>query len=147
VRQVLDNPALTTDVIVGFPGETEADFQATCEVAEAVGFSKIHIFPFSPRKTTAAAEMTGQVSPAVKSERAQRLAELEATLRERYFASLLGRHSRVLVETASPADGTVAGTTGRYAPCELPGGADSIGTFVPVRVERVAGGRLVASRC
>ena len=79
--EMLDRPALTTDIIVGFPGETEDDFLATCRVAEEVGFSKIHIFPFSARRGTPAAEMADQVDPAVKADRARRLAELERTLR------------------------------------------------------------------
>src|SRR5437899_2928995 len=57
VRESLDNPAITTDIIVGFPGESEADFAATCHVSHECGFSKIHIFPFSPRKGTPAAKM------------------------------------------------------------------------------------------
>ena len=72
--RTLDRPALTTDIIVGFPGETEDDFLATCQVAEEVGFSKIHIFPFSARRGTPAAEMADQVHPAVKADRAARLA-------------------------------------------------------------------------
>ena len=64
VRESLDNPAITTDIIVGFPGETEADFEATCRVSRECGFSKIHIFPFSPRKGTPAAEMTDMVAAA-----------------------------------------------------------------------------------
>ncbi len=99
VRQALDRPALTTDIIVGFPGETEDDFLATCQVAEEVGFSKIHIFPFSARRGTPAAEMSDQVDPATKAERARRLAELELTLRARYFDQLVGRGVRVLVES------------------------------------------------
>ena len=74
VRESLDEPALTTDIIVGFPGETEDDFAATCHVAAEVGFSKIHIFPFSRRRGTPAADMTDQVEPAVKAERVRRLA-------------------------------------------------------------------------
>ena len=58
VRETLDHPAITTDIIVGFPGETEADFEATCRVSRECGFSKIHIFPFSARKGTPAAEMS-----------------------------------------------------------------------------------------
>ncbi|MFM2094715.1 MAG: Threonylcarbamoyladenosine tRNA methylthiotransferase MtaB, partial [Planctomycetota bacterium] len=61
IRRSLKNPALTTDIIVGFPGETEADFAETCAVSRAAGFSKLHLFPFSPRRGTPAAEMPDQV--------------------------------------------------------------------------------------
>src|SRR4030095_1273229 len=87
VREALDNPAITTDVIVGFPGETEADFEATCRVSRECGFSKIHIFPFSRRMGTPAAEMGEQISPEVKNERWHQLTELESNLRVAYFQS------------------------------------------------------------
>lgn len=98
-REELDQPAFTTDIIVGFPGETESDFDATCRVAEQVGFSKIHIFPFSARRGTDAADMPHQVSADVKTERSRRLARLEQELRTRYFTSLRGKKLRVLVES------------------------------------------------
>ncbi len=102
VRDTLELPALTTDIIVGFPGETEAEFADTCRMARTVGFSKIHIFPFSARPGTAAATMPGQIDPAVKAERCRRLAELEGELRDEYFARLVG--SRVA------GDGRIAGS-------------------------------------
>ena len=147
LQTALDTPAITTDIIVGFPGETEADFQATCDVAEAVGFSRIHIFPFSPRKTTAAATMPDQVPPAVKAERTQRLAAHEARLRDRYFASLIGRELQVLVESPAQSPRAMFGTTCRYAPFELPGTAEDMGRFVRVRAEKVDAGRILGSRC
>ncbi|HEV3136265.1 MAG TPA: tRNA (N(6)-L-threonylcarbamoyladenosine(37)-C(2))-methylthiotransferase MtaB [Pirellulales bacterium] len=142
LSDALDRPALTTDIIVGFPGETDEDFAATCRVSEEVGFCKIHIFPFSPRRTTPAAEMPDQIAPEVKSERCRQLAQLETQLRERYFTSLLGRQLEVLVE--SPADrlGYVVGTACRHAPVELPGGEDSIGRLLRVTAGEVANGRI-----
>lgn len=128
----LDQPALTTDIIVGFPGETEQDFSDTCRVAEEVGFSKIHIFPFSPRRGTPAAEMTDQVASDVKSERCSRLAELELALRKRYFDSLLGRELEVLVEGPSDTPGQMAGTACRYAPTRVPGGPEMVGRLLRV---------------
>jgi threonylcarbamoyladenosine tRNA methylthiotransferase MtaB len=120
VRERLDNPAITTDIIVGFPSESEADFQATCRVSRECGFSKIHIFPFSPRKGTPAAEMTDQISPEEKSDRCQRLAEVETDLRQAYFKSLIGCRLTVLVEGASEdRAGYVRGTSCRYAPVEV----------------------------
>jgi threonylcarbamoyladenosine tRNA methylthiotransferase MtaB len=147
VQNTLDAPAITTDIIVGFPGETEADFTATCEVAETVVFSRIHIFPFSPRKSTAAAAMPDQVAPAVKAERAQRLAALEARLRDRYFARLIGRELQVLVESPAQTPDAVFGTTCRYAPFELPGMGASMGHFVRARAERIDAGRILGRRC
>jgi threonylcarbamoyladenosine tRNA methylthiotransferase MtaB len=136
LRESLDNPAITTDVIVGFPGETDDDFAATLRVARDCGFSKIHIFPFSPRKGTPAAEMTDQVAPPVKAERKERLAELERELRETYFRSLIGRELTVLVEGPSErTPGGWAGTSCRYAPVEIAAGsAAAEWSLVQVRV-------------
>jgi threonylcarbamoyladenosine tRNA methylthiotransferase MtaB len=129
----LDRPAITTDIIVGFPGETEADFDATCQVAEEVGFSKIHIFPFSARKGTLAATMPGQVAPQTKADRVRRLADLESELRARYFAGLLGHELEVLIETpVTDRPGWMAGTACRYATVELPGTLAQIGRFAKV---------------
>jgi threonylcarbamoyladenosine tRNA methylthiotransferase MtaB len=144
VQKTLDEPAMTTDIIVGFPGETEDDFAVTCRVAEEVGFSKIHIFPFSPRRTTPAAAMSGQVAPAVKSDRVNRLAELERRLRDQYFARLLGRELEVLVESSAGEPGRMIGTSCRYAPVELPGRERDAGRFVLATAQRVADGRIEA---
>ncbi len=108
VRRALEWPALSTDIIVGFPGETDADFAATCELVREIGFSKIHCFPFSARRGTPAAEMPDQVPPAVRAERGRKLAEIEATLRRQYFESLVGRPLRVLVEGTTATEGAGA---------------------------------------
>jgi threonylcarbamoyladenosine tRNA methylthiotransferase MtaB len=146
VREALDQPALTTDIIVGFPGETEVDFLDTCRVAEEAGFSKIHVFPYSARRTTVAAEMPDQVPHAVKAERVDRLRELEATLRDRYFASLRGRELQVLVEgplTERP--GYMLGTSCRYTPIELPADVKTRGNFVSAVAGGISGGRILSA--
>jgi threonylcarbamoyladenosine tRNA methylthiotransferase MtaB len=143
--ETLDQPAFTTDIIVGFPGETEADFAATCAVAREVGFSKIHIFPFSPRPGTPAAEMDTQVVPEIKAARCRRLGELETELRDRYFRQLAGRRLRVLVESPVPErPGYMVGTSCRYAPVELPGDVELRRKFVDVIVGVVVAGRILA---
>jgi threonylcarbamoyladenosine tRNA methylthiotransferase MtaB len=144
VREALDRPALTTDVIVGFPGESEADFEQTCRVVQEIGFSKIHIFPFSPRGGTPAADMPDQVAAPVKTARVRRLAELEQNLRERYFRSLIGRRLRVLVESPSErlAD-HVVGTSCRYAPVELATADRTCGRLVDAIASSVVAGRWI----
>jgi threonylcarbamoyladenosine tRNA methylthiotransferase MtaB len=145
VRERLDRPALTTDVIVGFPGETEDDFAATCRACEEVGFSKIHVFPFSPRRTTPAAELGDQVDPQVKADRCRRLTELEQRLRQRYFASLRGSELTVLVESSGERSGLVVGTACRYAPVELTANESCVGRFVRVIAGEFANGRIQAA--
>jgi threonylcarbamoyladenosine tRNA methylthiotransferase MtaB len=147
VRESLDNPAITTDIIVGFPGETEADFAATCRVSRECGFSKIHIFPFSPRKGTPAAEMADMVSPQEKSDRHERLAEVEAELRQAYFQSLVGRRLTVLVEGASETmPGGWVGTSCRYAPVEICSGNSLAGQLVDVEAREVRGDTVLCTQ-
>ncbi|MBN1910600.1 MAG: tRNA (N(6)-L-threonylcarbamoyladenosine(37)-C(2))-methylthiotransferase MtaB [Pirellulales bacterium] len=137
-QRMLDQPALTTDAIVGFPGETEADFEATCRVVEAVGFSKVHVFPFSPRQGTPAAEMPDQVPVPIRHARAARLAEVAAPCRTAYARSLVGRRLQVLVESPVAArPGRVVGTSDRYLPVELPGNSDLLGQLVSVTITDV----------
>jgi threonylcarbamoyladenosine tRNA methylthiotransferase MtaB len=138
VRERLDNPAITTDIIVGFPGESDADFEATCRVSRESGFSKIHIFPFSARKGTPAAEMADKVAPEVKAERYARLAALEVELRGKYFQSLIGQRLTVLVE--GPLDrstGRFRGTACRYAPVEMLANEAEVGNLVDVQPVRL----------
>jgi len=111
VRARLDNPALTTDILVGFPGETDRDFLATCRAVEQVGFSKIHIFPFSPRPGTAAAQMPDRPPSEVVRRRCAQLQEIGRQLRRRYMDSLLGRSIEVLAEEVlAPLDATDLGS-------------------------------------
>lgn len=121
IREALDEPALTTDVIAGFPGETADEFRQTLETCREAGFSKIHAFPFSARRGTPAAEMANQVPKSVRDERVGRLGELERELRAAYFARLVGRDLELLVEKVERDGETTAawGTACRYAPVRL----------------------------
>jgi threonylcarbamoyladenosine tRNA methylthiotransferase MtaB len=146
----LDEPALTTDVIVGFPGETEEDFAATCDAARAAGFSKIHIFPFSPRRGTPAAEMPNQVSPEVKHDRRRRLESLERELRGAYFRRLVGRRLRVMAESYehhSSSAGHLVGTSCRYAPVVFPAELARPGELIDVVACRATHECIEATSC
>jgi threonylcarbamoyladenosine tRNA methylthiotransferase MtaB len=147
LRRAMPEPALSTDVIVGFPGETEEDFAKTLAVCEAAGFMKIHVFPFSARRGTPAAEFPGQVAADEKKERCRRLAELEQLLARRYHQQLLGKSLSVLVE-ARPAGraGHVLGTACRYVPVELPGTVGDVGALIDVTAESLLPGAVGASR-
>lgn len=142
IRRRLDQPALTTDVIVGFPGEREADFQATCRVVEAAGLCRLHVFRFSPRPGTPAADMPNQIPPEVKRQRARRLQVLSRSLASQFAQSLCGRRLEVLVEGQLHGQpGRFVGTAERYVAVEfsalgLPQG------LVPVTVDGVCRGRL-----
>jgi threonylcarbamoyladenosine tRNA methylthiotransferase MtaB len=146
LRAALDQPAFTTDVIIGFPGETEMDFLGTCRVIEEAGFSKLHIFSFSARRGTLAADLPGRVHPAAVTERRRRLLDLESRLARNYFRSLLGRRLDVLVEGAAPAwPGHVRGTSCRYAPVVFEGYAPALlAQLVPVLAQAEAAGVVFA---
>ena len=148
IHDALDQPALTTDIIVGFPGETDSDFEASCQLVREIGFSKIHAFPFSPRRGTPAADFPDQIPKRIKRDRSRELTRIEGALREDYFRSLRGRQLQVLTESRDPVTGIWTGTSCRYTPTELPK-SDSIdaGQLVEVQAldanrERVYAGTL-----
>lgn len=116
LKKYYDKPAITTDIIVGFPQETEEEFLETMEFAKRIGFSKIHVFKFSRRKGTVADKMSGQVEETVKTERSERLMALEAALGEEYRDYLKGKEEQVLFEESSMVDGELCqtGYTKRY---------------------------------
>ncbi|MDQ3877030.1 MAG: tRNA (N(6)-L-threonylcarbamoyladenosine(37)-C(2))-methylthiotransferase MtaB [Actinomycetota bacterium] len=97
-REALPGVALATDIIVGFPGETEEAFENTMAVVREVRFSKLHVFRYSPREGTPAAAMADEVPPAVKKDRSKRLIDLGNSIRQRWLSQHLGRSLEVLVE-------------------------------------------------
>jgi threonylcarbamoyladenosine tRNA methylthiotransferase MtaB len=145
IQAVLDRPAFTTDVIIGFPGESDEDFEATCRLVREVGFARIHIFSYSPRAGTEAAGWRDNVPAAVVAERRARLLEIERDLAEEYCRSLLGRRLDVLVEGADPRrQGFVRGTACRSVPIRFRGlGPALIRHRVPVRAVAVADGTIL----
>lgn len=98
IRAVFPEAAITTDVIVGFPGETDADFEKTVGMVKKIGFAKVHIFPYSPREGTPAAAMPDQISGDVKNQRAAVLATVAAECTCQHMAGYVGRTVSVLVE-------------------------------------------------
>ncbi len=127
MREVLERPAFATDIIVGFPGETDAEFEETLETCRRAEFMKIHIFPFSPRTGTPAATYPDRVHGTICQERITRLEQLEREMAERYYRLLVGRRLEVMVEGLSTREGWVCGTDRSYVPVELPGTRDDIG--------------------
>jgi threonylcarbamoyladenosine tRNA methylthiotransferase MtaB len=111
IKDQLDRPAITTDIIVGFPGETDADFEQTVDLAEDVGFAKMHVFSFSPRKGTAAAVMQDTVDNRVIKDRSKILHNLNIELGRKYRKQFLGETAEILLENN---DGQFCGRSGRY---------------------------------
>jgi len=98
LKKYYDAPAITTDIIVGFPQETEEEFEETMAFAKWIGFSKIHVFKYSRRQGTVADKMSGQIPEQVKQERSEKLMALEMKLGEIYREQFLGKETRVLFE-------------------------------------------------
>lgn len=101
-RAAIPNLSITTDIIVGFPGETEAEFEESFKFVEQLAFSKLHIFRYSRREGTTAAKMKGQVKPPVIQARSQRMHELNAHLEETFRRRFVGRTLPVLWESSEP---------------------------------------------
>jgi len=111
IKHQLDRPAITTDIIVGFPGETDADFEQTVDLAEDVGFAKMHIFSFSPRKGTAAANMQDTVDNRVIKARSRILHNLNIELNQKFQQRFIGETAEILLEND---DGQFCGRSERY---------------------------------
>ena len=98
LREVFDHPAITTDVIVGFPGETEEEFALTKEYLERIHFYEMHIFKYSRRQGTKAAAMEGQITEAVKAARSEKMLELNRQRSLEYEESMIGKNLEILLE-------------------------------------------------
>lgn len=127
--------ALTTDIIAGFPGETEEEHRETLAFMEKVGFSKVHIFPYSRRSGTKADGMSGQLTNAVKSERAKELIEKGRELEMRFLKTYIGSTVSVLIEENE--GGKALGCTDTYAKVAV-GSHEEENTFVNVLIDSVS---------
>lgn len=137
LRRYFDNPALTTDVIVGFPGETEEEFQKSRDFVDKVNFYETHIFKYSRREGTKAAAMENQVSEQEKARRSAVLIELGEKKRKAYEQSFLGKEVEVLVEEEACIRGKAmqTGHTKEYIRIAFEGDKSLKNTIVKVRVD------------
>ena len=117
IRRVRPDISITTDVIVGFPNETDKLFLETLETCKKIKFSKIHVFPYSERKGTKASLMDGKVSENVKHERVKKLMALSEKLEKEYYDKFKGKELDVLIEEVN--DGVSIGHTSNYLKVEL----------------------------
>ena len=133
IRAQVPDVAITTDIIVGFPGETEEDFATTLAFAEKCGFAKMHIFPYSKRKGTPAEKMPNQVDEAVKGERAARLAVVDEKLHQAMLKQMVGKTEEVLFE--QPVDAVhMEGLCGPYLRVVVPGTSELANTIAQVKI-------------
>jgi threonylcarbamoyladenosine tRNA methylthiotransferase MtaB len=133
-RAAIPSLNLTTDLIAGFPGESEADFQATLDYVAETGFGRLHVFPYSRRPGTAAARMPGQLPDAVRKQRARRLIALGAELSLAFHQRFEGQSAEVLWEGAAGLENRWSGYTGNYIRVTAEAAADLRGRVTPARL-------------
>ena len=117
IKKIRPNIAITTDVIVGFPGETNELFNETVESIKKIGFTELHVFPYSKREGTPAAKMSNQVDGNIKKERVKKLISLSEELKNKYYRSLEGLEEDLLVERYI--DGYLVGHLSNYGLCKV----------------------------
>ncbi len=132
LRAAFSDATITTDLMVGFAGETDEDFEKSLAFARKVGFEKIHVFPYSERPGTRALSIEPKVAPAVKDERAHRAIALASELRAKFLSSQIGRTVNVLCETYE--DGFVQGYTENYTPVKFKSDAPINNEIVQVKI-------------
>ena len=143
IKTKVPDIAITTDVIAGFPGETEADFETTCKFAESCGFSKMHIVPFSARKGTPAEKFAGAVTEAVKKERADILGKIDETMHKAFLQAMVGQTAEVLFEQPAGED-YFEGLTGNYQRVFVKSGGRNLGgEILPVKITAFDGEKLL----
>ena len=125
---------LSTDVIVGFPGETEEEFKETINFINECDFNQLHVFPFSAREGTKAASMPNQIDPKIKKERANTLLNLSKQMWNKYLESCMGSEEQVLVE--SFANGMNIGHTSNYIEISIPSNEGRINEFVNIKIDK-----------
>jgi len=132
IRRLFPQAAITTDLMVGFPGETEEDFLESLGFAREIGFARIHVFPYSPRPGTRAAEMPDQIPPEEKRRRAARMIAAGEELRKAFLAGMVGTAQEVLFEEGGPNGQT--GYTPNYTPVTVPVLESLRGRALPVQI-------------
>ncbi len=134
LKEKIDDLALTTDIIVGFPGETEADFADSVRLVEQVGFSKLHVFKFSPRAGTPAADFSEQVPNNIKNERSSRLIDISKRQSAGFAASYIGKNLSVLVERKQ--GDYLSGISDNYIRVHIDGPEKIAGKLVTVNIAK-----------
>jgi threonylcarbamoyladenosine tRNA methylthiotransferase MtaB len=150
IQQRIPDIGITTDVIVGFPGETDEQFDRTVEIVNTLGFVKLHVFRFSPRPGTMASKMDSRVSPNIISSRAKSLIKLGEQAAVRFRERFVGKTVHVLTESWTNNGSSCVGLSSNYIRVRLPGAsADCVNRILPVQLVEsgtgagVAVGRLV----
>lgn len=137
LREVFENPALTTDIIVGFPGESEEDFQTTLEFVKKVRFAQIHVFKYSKRAGTVAAKMPNQIDEKEKTKRSEKLIQAGLELTRQYRQEFIGKREEILFEENKIVDGKEysVGHTKNYIEAAVENMGDISGKVLEVEIK------------
>lgn len=146
IRKKMPDAAFTTDIIVGFPGETEADFEESYEFVKKLQLADAHIFKYSPRKGTPAASMLDQVTPEIKEERSNRLLALTEENKQRFGESYIGKTEEILFEQ-SVSHNVFEGKTRNYVTVRVNSEADLMGKLQNVTITACKQGILYGDLC
>ena len=133
LRESFPDAALTTDVMVGFPGEREEDFETSLEFVKKIGFEKVHVFAYSRRNGTPAAKMPDQIPNAEKESRSRRMIAAAQEIRENFLAAQVGKTVSVLIEEKTEG-GVCHGYTPNYTPVKVPGYRGEFNRLARVRI-------------
>ena len=133
IRRIFDNPSITTDIMVGFAGETEEEFEKSLNFSDYISFAKVHVFSYSRRKGTVADKMPDQVDPKVKNLRSKLMIEHTDNKRKEFLLSQVGRVEGVLFEIKNRS-GFYEGYTKNYTPVYVKSDNDLIGKIIPVKL-------------
>lgn len=137
IKKALPGIAITSDIIVGFPGETEEEFQETYDFVKKIGYAELHVFPYSRRTGTPAARMENQVDKEVKESRVQRMIDLSTKLAQQYATRYEGDVLEVIPEEKSAdREGYLVGYTDNYIKVQFAGSEDLIGSIVRVKIKQ-----------
>ena len=143
LRKAFPNCAITTDIMVGFAGETEEEFQASLEFAKEIAFAKVHVFAYSRRPGTRAYDMPDQVSNRVKEERSRKMIQVTRATQQVFLQEQVGRVEEVLFEQQKER-GLWEGYTRNYTHVLMPSGKDLSGQLIQTRLTQVQGESCVA---
>lgn len=134
IREIRPDIAITTDVIVGFPGETEEEFKETFDFINKVNFAELHVFPFSAREGTKAYDMPDQVKPEIKSQRVDKLIKLSEELNRNYISKFKGQELEVILEERNKTTHLLSGFTSNYIKLEADLPDNYIGKIYKIKV-------------
>ena len=132
IRQKFDNPSITTDIMVGFPGETDEDFNDSLSFAKEIGFARIHVFPYSRRKGTKAYDMDNQIPKSVKEKRSKQMIEMGNLCEAEFCSSQIGLVSSVLFEQHE--NGECEGYSPNYTRIKVKTDTDLSGGIINVKI-------------